>query len=87
MSPRVSNRARRIRFDFGKVPRRLLALGKAIVRYRYRERSSVGLTRGRMVDRQVEARILIEPRRKLSQHEKPVRQNGKTKKAENDRRD
>jgi hypothetical protein len=87
MNPRVSKQACRIRFDFGKVTRRLLALGKDLVRYRYHERSPVSLTRSRIVDRQVEARILIEPRRKLSQHEKPVGQNGETKEAENDRRD
>ena len=35
--------------------------------------------------RQVKDRILIEPRRKLSQHKKSVGQKGKTKKTEDER--
>ena len=37
------------------------------------------------MDRQVKARILIEPSRKLSQHKKSVGQKGKTKKTEDER--
>ena len=37
------------------------------------------------MDRQVKARIFIEPIRKLSQHKKSVGQKGKTKKTEDER--
>jgi len=42
------------------------------------------LNRCRVIDRQLEADILIESNRKLSQAKKSVRQNGDAKQAENE---
>jgi hypothetical protein len=81
-NPRVFKRACRIRFDLDGVPRKLLEVGNAFVRYRDQERSSVRLRWCSVVDRQVKARILIEPNRKLGQHKKSVGQNGKAEEAE-----
>ena len=84
-NPRVSRRAPRIRFDSDGVPRKLLHVGNAFVRYRYQERSFAGLRWSSIVDRQVKARILIEPSRELSQHNKSVGQNSKAEQAEDER--
>lgn len=84
-NPKVSSRDFRIRFDSDGVPRKLLQVGNAFVRYRYEERSFARLRWCRVVDRQVKARILIESNRKLSQHEKSIGQNGKAEEAEDER--
>jgi len=60
-----------------------LEINNTFVGYRYQERSSVVMRRRPVVDRQVKARIMIEPSSKLSQQEKSVGQNGKAKDAEN----
>lgn len=82
---RVSKRACRIRSDFDGVPRKLVDVGNALVRYRDQERSSVRLSRCSVVERQLKARILIESNRKLSQDKKSVGQNGKADEAEDER--
>ena len=83
VNPRTSRRACRFRFDFDGVARKLLEINNTFVGYRYQERSSVVMRRRPVVDRQVKARIMIEPSSKLSQQEKSVGQNGKAKDAEN----
>jgi hypothetical protein len=84
-NPRVWKRASRIGFDSDGVPRKLLQVGDAFVRYRYHERSAVRLRWFSVVDRQVKAHLLIEPNREPSQHKKSVGQNGKAEEAENER--
>ena len=68
-------------FDFA---RQLLEVGDAFVWYRDQERSSIWLTWCRVIDRQLDAHILIESNRKLSQAEKSVGQNGNAEQAENE---
>lgn len=87
MNPRVLKRACRVRFGFDNIPRQLWEVGNAFVRYRYQERSSIGVRRRCVVDRQLKAGVLIEPHRKLSQHERSARQNGKAEEAEKERCD
>ena len=81
----MSKRTRRIRSDFASVPRQLLQVGSAFVRYGDQERSSARLSPCRVVDRLLKARTLIESNRKLSQDKKSVGQNGKAEKAEDER--
>jgi len=84
-NPKVSLRASRHRFDSDGVPWKLLQIGSVFVQCREEERSFARLRWCSAMDRQVKARILIEPSRKLSQHKKSVGQKGKTKKTEDER--
>jgi hypothetical protein len=81
----VSKRAYGIQSDLDGVACKLLDVRNAFIRYRDQERSPVRLSWCCVVDRQLKAGILVESNRKLSQEKKPVGQNGKTKKAKDEK--
>jgi len=68
---RVAKRTCWLGSDFER-PRKLLEIGATFVRYGDQERSSPRLTWCRVIDRHLEADILIEPNRKLSQAKESV---------------
>ena len=68
---RVAKRTCWLGSDFER-PRQLQEVGATFVRYGDQERSSNRLTWCRVIDRQLDARILIESNRKLSQAKESV---------------